>query len=357
MVISRAPLLTLFAVAAMGTVNQAYAGSPILWSETVANEVNGVTDLAFSPDGKHIAIAAWGTTVRICDAESGKVLRSIVCDSVSPTLAVAYSPDGKYLATGTAKVKRDAVKLWDEANGELVRSCEATSYVADLAFSPDGQTLAAADRRDLKLIRVSDAAVAQKLQGHTASIYALAWLPNSGGKTLASGGFDRTVRTWQVEDGNCLMALNIGDAAVESLAFPAQGDRIVTAATADGKLARIDLKTERVVETLGGHTSCMNAVALSPNGNLLVSGGGVYKGNSGEFGVQLWRVRNGLLLRNMNGHGSHAAAVKAVAFSPDGKTFVSGGADGLVVHWGLFPDELDESGGFEGGEVACGSGG
>ncbi|MCU0535415.1 MAG: hypothetical protein MUD14_16120 [Hydrococcus sp. Prado102] len=70
-------------------------------------------------------------------------------------------------------------------------------------------------------------------------------------------------------------------------------------------------------------TSCIRAIAFSPDGKILASGTVNKK-------VQLWDVVTGNLLRTLEGHGDK---VRTLAFSPDGKTLVSGSADKTIKIW------------------------
>lgn len=85
---------------------------------------------------------------------------------------------------------------------------------------------------------------------------------------------------------------------------------------------KIENKLELIVQT--GHTSLVNSIALSPDGNTLVSGGG-------DNAVRLWDIKEGRLLKSFIGHNSY---VLTVAFSSDGN-LASGSWDNTVKIWDL----------------------
>ena len=74
-----------------------------------------------------------------------------------------------------------------------------------------------------------------------------------------------------------------------------------------------------------GHTSFINCLAISPDGEILVSG-------SADNSIRLWNFATGKALKTLTGHASY---VNAIAITPDGKTLVSGSADTTIKLWDL----------------------
>jgi WD40 repeat protein/uncharacterized caspase-like protein len=84
-----------------------------------------------------------------------------------------------------------------------------------------------------------------------------------------------------------------------------------------------DAASGRELQALAGHTANIRAMAFSPDGKLLASGGD-------DAAIKLWETATGRELMTL---GGHSLAVRTLAFSPDGKLLVSGGDDGSAKLW------------------------
>jgi len=110
-----------------------------------------------------------------------------------------------------------------------------------------------------------------------------------------------------------------------------------------GELILWDWETGAEPRRFEGHTNWVNTVAFSPDGKTTLSG-------SGDTMLVLWDVETGEVIRRFEGH---TGGVNSVAFSPDGRTALSGSDDTILILWDVTTSEVIRR--FEGhaGGVTC----
>jgi WD40 repeat protein len=255
---------------------------------TLRGHEKSVYSLTFAPDGQTLATAGFDRVVKLWDVASGRERASLIVSPESGSLFMAFSPasqalalagdepgvlrlwrlsvdperplvagsgpfvfraDGRGLtfwrtAPGPASAGRrpemtclapngalskwPAVEIRNVAIGEQRFTLgDRENCVAALAFSPDGQTLAApCYDSTIKLWEVSTRRERTTLRGHADQVNAVAFAPD--GKLLASASHDRTVRLWDLASASERAIFHGHAGAITSVAFSPDGQWVAS---------------------------------------------------------------------------------------------------------------------------------
>jgi len=326
-----------------------------------------VTSAAFSPDGQRIVTASDDNTVPIWDAQMGERIVTL-----SGRTAV-YSPDGRSIVTSDG----DTARIWNADNGKLAMVLRGhRSRVTGAVFGPDGRSvLTASDDKTARLWSAGTETNTQMavLAAHTGSAGRAVFSPD--GRRALTASDDNSVRLWDAEAGRQIATFtragsgmaafspdgrlvaipdnntvvvrdaNTGEredrifqghsAAVQSVAFSADGRRIVTAS--DDRTARVwDLQTGGQIAALTEHTAPVRSAVFSPDGLRVVStqtpqrSGNVTIVTSNDSVALLWDALSGRVILRFEGD---MVQLYDATFSPDGKRIVTASGDNTARIW------------------------
>ena len=221
--------------------------------------------MAFSKDGKQLAVGTWDGELVLCDSQTGKVLKRLKEHRETIT-TLTFDGSGDYLASGSAD---DRLIVWDAASGEdLFTFHQGNEYdVTTCAFSPDGKRIVTGDgENQLKVWDAETGDELETLEGHHEPVTCVAWA--SDGR-IVSGSWDDTVRIWK--GGKVTTTLQGHRADVTGLALNSNASRVVSAS--EDKTLRIwNVASGALEAILHGHAEPIRCVAISPDDRLIVSG-------------------------------------------------------------------------------------
>jgi dipeptidyl aminopeptidase/acylaminoacyl peptidase len=144
------------------------------------------------------------------------------------------------------------------------------------------------------------------------------------GKTVASGGADKTIRLWETATGKEIREFQGNQGHVYSVAFSPDGKTLASAGV-DRTIRLWEAATGKEIRVLQGHKGLVWSVAFSPDGRTLASA-------SRDQTIRLWESATGKEIRTLQGH---LGEVRSVAFSPDGKTLASASEDTTALIWAV----------------------
>jgi WD40 repeat protein len=273
--------------------------------------------LAFSPDGKTLAAASLGRTVRLWQAATGRQ-QATFKEAWGAGQGMAFTPDGKALLGATldapAKLKR-----WDLATGQGRDFLDTHQQsVRCLAFSPDGKVVATGGGDGT--VKVWSADTWQEratLPGHKDHVHCMAFSPDGGKLATASawGDDNGDVKIWDLASRSSRRLPGTG---AYELTFSPDGQSLAAGGNESG-LRLFDVATGRQRTALEGPKGVVMSVAFAPDGKTLASGGN-------DRTVRLWDAGTWQLRTSY----ADSSPVYAVRFSPDGRVLAAAGYDGTV---------------------------
>jgi WD40 repeat protein len=286
----------------------------------ISRRIFAIHRLAWSPAGQRLAIAGFGRTARILDANTLRTLtvyRHITRTPEKISLGSAvWSPDGTRIAT----TSQGLVNVWDSNSGDLIFTCPQTSrFTHTLAWSPDGAFIAIGSWQERILI--CDAATGHLLFTHSGYSIPIAWSPD--GRWIASGGISPvTIRSPLTRETRLAYPCQFIKYVV-TLSWSPDSQQIAAGGNNPEAVEVLNATSGETQQLYRGHRSYLWSVDWSPRSRHIASA-------SQYRTVQVWSADTGK--RNNTYHG-HTKSVSAVAWSPDGVRIASGGEDGTVQIW------------------------
>jgi WD40 repeat protein len=267
-----------------------------------------------------------------------------ITENLSEISSLAFNPDGSLLATGgcskfdQGSCTQGQITLWDMKTYQPIGK-PITAYsdtIQTLAFSPDGTflvsggcgayDLSACTVGELRLWEVQDQSqIGDPIRGHTSWITDMAFSPD--GQAFASSNADGTIMLWDVrsaQEWKPRLTINAGLEIIISLDFSPDGKTLVSGGT-DDQLRLWDTLSGTPVREYTGHENDVYAVAFSPDGTLLASG-------SSDGSIKVWDRESAKVVATLR---AHSGIVTSLAFVSKGNYLVSTNQDSRLILWNV----------------------
>lgn len=308
---------------------------PVPTGPVIDHTLASVSSLAYSPDGKRVALGTYGQVV-IYDTTTWQpvAVATAVEDSVR---SVAFSPDNQTLALGCGLPAQDGLPMtWDmNPANKPVAYPKQRDTIESIAFRADGKgLLCGANDNKVRYFAALPAVTGSILDEHNGRVQAVAFSPKAD-YIFISGGADRIVKVWDMKTMHTVVNFDQSEAPVTGLAFINESQFV--GSSMDGKLywwgVGYDAKRNQyggyMFRTVGAHDGGVYALSPAAGGKRFITCGA-------DMGVTVWNTDGG----RVRDFKTIKQLMFAVALSPDGKTAIAGGHDGLLYVWDVDGNKL-----------------
>ncbi|MFX1505287.1 MAG: WD40 repeat domain-containing protein, partial [Promethearchaeota archaeon] len=331
--------------------------------------------VAISPYGNLLASCGHTEFVQVWDLTTQENFQNLSLPSGGINLA--FSPDGKVLAVGQFGYDH-SIDLWNTATWKQLPISPLighTGIIQHVTFSPDGSMLASScENGKIILWNLTDGHEILDMTEHNDVVRSVDFSPIKS--ILVSGSYDSTIKLWNISNGNLLDTFSDFNYGIDTVVFSPDGTTLAISGGDSIKLWNFADVADPTVKPLYGHTDLVNSLKFSLDGKLLVSGSDdqliyIWNLTAGDYpirlpfnhkiasltisssallafclrdteGVYVYGISNASSIESIeesHTFDTYTKTISSVDFSPNGKLIAAGGDDNIIMVWNIITKE------------------
>ncbi|MEL6106382.1 MAG: WD40 repeat domain-containing protein [Planctomycetota bacterium] len=277
-----------------------------------------VHGVSFNATGTAFAAGLGDGSLRVWNLQTGQIDQDVMAHE-GRVWSVRYHPTRPLLVTSGDD---GTIKLWETFRLRMMRQWNAESAVRSVAFSSDGDLIAAGDAQGTLVVWNVDSGeeVVRTTQSH--SIDAVSW--SKDGKWIASVGSDKVVRLWESGTLGIHQTLSGHRGPIDGVAFVPSDGTVVTVGWGE-TIHLWDPRAGVEAGGLDGQAAQTWSVAVTPDSSKIIA--------AGDDGV--FRIWDRAARESLASVRAHDSAIHALALNRAGSQLLTGGRDGTIRLWNL----------------------
>lgn len=275
----------------------------------------GLSRVALNGDGSVLAAAASDNSILLWNAADGNPWAGKAkLPLPAGATALAFSADHKLLAVTSGDQR---LRIFRVQDGQLWQDIPLTGVATTLAFATDHQSVLLGGLDESP--RVVPIDVVQLFSGHEGAVHGVAFAPS--GEQLVSGGLDKTIRTWNLVDGQLLRAVAGQSDVIHQLAISPDGLTLFTTA-ADKTLKSWKMTDGSAIATFT-HPAAVRGCVVSPDNTLAAT-------TCDDNYIRIWDLVTGKELQHYTGH---QAVPAHIVWNAQGTGLLTASSDKTLRFW------------------------